>query len=161
MPDVTSTVRAVVEPILDGLGLELFDLELRGGTLRLTVEKPGGVDLDDLSIATRSVSRALDAADPIPGRYTLEVSSPGLERPLRTPAHFAWARGRDVVVKTTPGEDGVRRIAGVVLDVDDDGVRIAPNDGGSEVALRYDEIQRARTVFAWGPAPKPGAKEAR
>ena len=74
-----------LRPLLSGLGLDLYDLELAGGTLSVTVTRPGGVDLDALTEASRAVSAWLDANDPIPGRYTLDVSSPGLERRLRTP----------------------------------------------------------------------------
>jgi ribosome maturation factor RimP len=87
-----SRVTAIVAPLLVDLKLDLYDVEFRGGTLRVTVDtppgSPGGVDLDTIALVTRMVSRDLDHADPIPGRYTLEVTSPGLERTLRTPAHF-------------------------------------------------------------------------
>src|SRR5205823_6536051 len=73
-------VHELVEPILARLGLELFDVEQKGPILRVSVDRAGGIDLDALSDATRAVSNALDEADPMPGRYTLEVSSPGLER---------------------------------------------------------------------------------
>ena len=91
-------VRELVEPILARLGPELFDVEHQGAVLRVCVDRPGGVDLDALSDATRAVSAALDADDPFPGRYTLEVSSPGLERPLRTPAQFRRFVGTSINV---------------------------------------------------------------
>ena len=88
-------LRSIVTPIVADLGLDLYDIEQRGGTLRVTVDtQPGserGTDLDELALVTRSVSRELDHVDPIPGRYTLEVTSPGVERALRTPERFARA----------------------------------------------------------------------
>ena len=150
-------VRALVEPLTDEVGVELFDLELNGGVLRITLDKPGGVDLEDITRVTRAVSRALDEADPISGHYTLEVSSPGLERTLRTPAHWFWAVGRQVAVKTVAGFDGERRLTGTVTAADDDAATMTLDDPAGEVLeLRYDDVERARTVLDWGPAPKPG-----
>src|SRR4051794_3639747 len=99
-------VHELVAPLLAPLGLELFDVELAGPVLHIAVDRDGGVDLDTISEATTVISHALDDDDPIPGRYTLEVSSPGLERPLRTPAHFLRFIGTTVSVKTTAEVDG-------------------------------------------------------
>lgn len=155
---VSERVRHLVAPAVAEAGLDLYDVEHTGGSVRVLVHRDGGVDLDVLARLTRRVSRLLDEADPIPGRYTLEVSSPGLERPLRTPAHFAGAVGSEVAVKTAAGTDGERRVRGTLVAADDDGftVRLSEGDGTAERALRYDEVERARTVFEWGPAPKPG-----
>ncbi len=154
---VTDRVRAIVEPLLSDRDLELFDVEQSGSVLRITVDRPGGVGLDTLGEATRSISRALDEHDPVPGRYTLEVSSPGVERSLRIPIHFARAVGEKISVRTHAGVEP-RRISGVLLAADDDGVTVRTDDR-SDVRLGYDDIERARTVFEWGgPAPKPGKK---
>ena len=88
---VTERVHALVEPLLAAHDVEVVDVEQLGATLRVTVDKPGDIDLDAVSEATLVVSDALDHNDPVPGRYTLEVSSPGVERPLRTPEHFERA----------------------------------------------------------------------
>lgn len=160
-------VRALIEPRLAELNLELFDCELSAGTLRVSVDRPGGVDLDGVSAASTLVSDLLDRAaaegrDPVPGsRYTLEVSSPGLERPLRTPEHFRRFVGSTITVKTNPSVPGERRLKGVLRDADDDGVTVdVEPEGGSGAGgprrLSYADIERARTVFEWGPAPKPG-----
>jgi ribosome maturation factor RimP len=155
---ITERLHDIVAPRCDDLGVELVDLEYAGGLVRVTIDRAGGVDIDTLAAVTRAVSRALDADDPIAGRYTLEVSSPGLERPLRTAAQFARAIGSPVRIKTRPGVEGDRRIDGVLAAADDHGVLVrlgAP--GGGERHVRYDDIERARTVFEWGPAPKPGS----
>jgi ribosome maturation factor RimP len=151
---VVERVRAVVSPLLADLGLEVYDVEHAGGTLRITVDREGGVDLDTIALATRIVSRELDHTDPMPGRYTLEVTSPGLERNLRTPAHFERAVGTVVNVRTHPDVEGERRVRGELVVADDDGVTVRQDDG-VERRLRYDEIERARTVFEWGPTPRP------
>ena len=154
---VPQRVRSVIEPVIASLDLELFDLEQAGPVLRVTVDRPGGVDIDAIASATRVLSRALDEHDPINGHYTLEVSSPGLERVLRTPAHYAWAVGRDVAIKTVPGFEAGRRFTGRVLAADDTSVTVAVDEPvGDRLTFAFDEIERARTVFEWGPAPKPG-----
>lgn len=160
--DPVDRVRAIVEPLLTTLDLELFDVELKAGVLRISVDRPEGaaekgLDLDAISLASQRVSEALDAEDPIDGRYTLEVSSPGLERPLRTPAHFRRYVGTTVSVKTRPDVEGERRIEATLEAADDDGITVAGR------RLSYEEIDRARTVFEWGGQPKPAkpAKQAK
>ena len=151
---IAERVRAIVSPLLADLGLEVYDVEHTGGTLRVTVDRQGGVDLDTIALATRIVSRELDHADPVPGRYTLEVTSPGLERTLRTPAHFQGAVGAVVNVRTLPEVEEPRRVKGELTVADDDGITIKQDDG-VERRLRYDDVERARTVFEWGPAARP------
>jgi ribosome maturation factor RimP len=152
---VSDATRAVVLAAVEPLDVELYDLEHAGGTLRVTVDRPGGIDIDAIAEVTRAVSRALDDADPIPGSYHLEVSSPGLERTLRTPAHWQGAVGERVKVKLRAEVDGVRRVDGTVAAVGDGEVTIDV-DGGAPHVVRLDDVERARTVFEWGPAPKPG-----
>jgi ribosome maturation factor RimP len=148
-------VRELVEPVLAAEGLELFDAHLTGGVLQIFVDRPGGVDLETIGAASTVVSRVLDEHDPLPGRYTLEVSSPGLERLLRRPEHFHRYVGTTVSVKTRPEVPGERRLHGTLEEADADGVVVAGR------RLAYGEIDRARTVFEWGPAPKPGAAPAK
>lgn len=149
-------VRTLVEPVCAADDVELVDLELAGGVLRVTVDRPGGLDLDAIAGLTRRISRLLDEDDPVPGRYTLEVSSPGLERRLRTPEHFRRAVGDEVTVRTRARGDAPRRLRGTLVDADDEGITVRPAEGGDDDTVRYDQVERARTVFEWGPAPKPG-----
>jgi len=106
MTDRVTTIRDELTPIVESLDLSVYDITLTGGdrpTLAVLLDRAGsehGVDLDALETATRTISAALDAMDPVHGRYLLEVSSPGLERPLRTAAHFAGAVGEIVTCKT-------------------------------------------------------------
>ncbi len=146
-------VEPLVTDVLEAAGLELYDLELAGGVLRVLVDRAGGADIDAIARAARALSRALDEQDPIDGRYTLEVSTPGLERPLRTAAHFRGALGAAVKVKTRPGVEGERRVDGTVTAADDSAVTVTDASGASRT-VRYDEIERARTVFVWGPADR-------
>jgi ribosome maturation factor RimP len=147
--DVASRVSELVEPLIVGRGGQLYDVVLGGATLQVLVG--GGVDLDVLADLTRDISVALDEADPMPDRYTLEVSTPGLERTLRTPAHFGGAIGEQVKVKTTSSSE-VRRVDGVLTAADDEGFVV--DTGTEQRRLSYDDVERARTVFVWG-ADKP------
>lgn len=153
-------LQELIEPVVSANGLDLFDIDQHGSTLVITVDRDGGVDLDELAAVTRALSRVLDDADPIPGRYTLEVSSPGLERKLREPRHFAWAKDREVSVKMVATFEGDRRIKGIVTSADDTGI-VVMTETGNSVRLEYREIDKAHTVFEWGPAPKPGSKKGR
>lgn len=163
---VVRRFRELVEPIATDLQLDLYDIEQRGGTMRVTLDTPPGsdasVDLDQLALATRLISRELDHEDPIPGKYTLEVTSPGVERALRTPAHFQREIGKVVSVRLANVEAEQRRLEGVLVAADATSATIRVSDGG-EIADRVVElasIDRARTVFEWGPQPKPGGKGA-
>ncbi len=166
---VADRVRDLVLPLLDDRHLELYDIEMQGPVLRVVVDSPaddtGGLDLDLLADATRAVSRALDEADPITGHYTLEVTSPGLERSLRRPEHFKRAVGETIKVRTVTGATDERRVRGELAAADADGitVRIGTDDDGAPIERRlaYDDIERARTVFEWGPAPRPGSPSKR
>lgn len=152
---IAARVRDIVEPLLATRGLEVFDVEHNGGQLRVTVDRESGVDLAALADATRVVSRALDQHDPIPTRYTLEVSSPGLERTLRLPAHYERAIGSVVRVKLLAGTEGDRRTTGTLTGADGDGITLRTEDA-DERRIAYRDIDRTRTVFEWGPAPRPG-----
>ena len=168
---VVARVRSLVQPIASDLGLDLYDVEQRGGTLRVTLDTPAGsergVDLDQLALATRLVSRELDHEDPVPGRYTLEVTSPGVERTLRTPEHFSREIGKTITIRLAGVEHEERRLQGLLVAADDRTATLRLDDqvddtgAAIERVIPLDQIDKARTVFVWGPAPKPtGAKRA-
>ena len=150
---VTDRIDAMASPLCDRIGVELLDVEYEGGVLRLVVDHPDGVSMEAIAEVTREVSRAIDHEDPIPGSFTLEVTSPGLERPLKRLAHFERAVGSEVAVKTIPGIDGDRRVSGILETADVDGIGVRLADGSCRT-LRHDEILKARTVFVWTPEPK-------
>jgi ribosome maturation factor RimP len=161
---VLDRVRELVAPIATDLGLDLYDVERRGATLRVTLDsKPGsagGITLDELALASRLVSRELDEADPVPGRYTLEVTSPGVERALRTPAHFQREVGKVIALRLADVGHAERRLTGTLVDADDATatIRVDGPDGPTERTIRLDQIDRAKTVFDFAPAPKPGGR---
>jgi ribosome maturation factor RimP len=145
--NVSTRVRQVVEPPLAAEGVEVVDVEQLGTVLRVTVDRPGGIDLDAVTDATRLVSGLLDTSDLLTDRTTLEVSSPGVERPLRTPEHYRRFVGTPVVVKTVPGTDGDRRIDGILESADDEGIVVSGRP------VQYQQIERARTRFVWPSRP--------
>lgn len=163
---VLKRVRKIVEPIASDLQLHLYDIEQRGGTLRITLDtfpgSPGSVDLAQLALATRLISREFDHEDPMPGKYTLEVSSPGVERNLRLPEHFQREIGKVVTVRLANVEAAERRLEGELIAADDTTItlRVAATKKApaTDRVVEIAGIDRAKTVFVWGPAPKPRSK---
>ena len=150
---------ALIEPIADDFGCELVDVDFNNGVLKVVIDEPDGLNSQTLVDVTKAVSRMVDAEDPIGGRFTLEVTSPGVERPLKKPQHFQRSVGEAIVVKTLPDVfiDGERRAEGELVAADEFGITLSVDD--VEHVLKYGEIRSARTVFAWGPSPKLGGKQ--
>jgi ribosome maturation factor RimP len=156
-------VHALVAPIAADLQLDVYDIERRGATMRITLDTPpgseGGITLDSLSLATRLISRELDHEDPIAGHYTLEVTSPGLERQLRTPAHFQREVGKTITIRLRDPQADPRRVQGMLTGADERTATLLLDDG-TERVVAIDDVDKARTVFEWGPKPKPGKQPA-
>ena len=150
MPTVTGMLRerllGLVEPVLVRLGYELVDLEFAAArahaVVRLFIDAPAGVGLEDCETVSREVSAMLDAEDPIPTAYTLEVSSPGSDRVLRTQAHFGRFVGERVHVELKEPRAGRSRYTGTLLTVDDSGIALEVDQ--EHVALTFQEIGKAR-----------------
>jgi ribosome maturation factor RimP len=153
-------VEELVGPVVEASGLELWEVSFRRESgrrvLRVIVDREGGVDLDTVSDVSERLSRRLDL-EGFGGeqRYSLEVSSPGVERPLREPRHFERSVGERVKVKTTEPVDGSRVHEGELVSADAEAIVIA-SDGG-ERRVRYADIASARTVFDWPGAGTRGA----
>jgi ribosome maturation factor RimP len=152
-------VRTLVEPIASDLQLDLYDIERRGGTIRITLDAPSGsgITLDEISLATRLISREMDHEDPIPGHYTLEVTSPGIERPLRTADHFRREIGKDVTVRLRDVVNDERRVEGKLTAADEAAVTVRLASG-EDRTIAYDSIDKARTVIDWTSDDRPGKK---
>jgi ribosome maturation factor RimP len=135
-----------LEPVVEGAGFELVELEFSPGkgaaTLRLFIDKPGGVAVDDCADISRAVSATLEAQDSIPGRYTLEVSSPGFDRVLRKIEHFERFIGQPVFVELKLPQDGRRRFSGRLLGLADRAIVLTVD--GKEYTLPLSHIQKAR-----------------
>jgi ribosome maturation factor RimP len=162
MRDSVDTLASAIVPELEPLGLELFDVQLTGSgrarVLQVLIDKDGGVDLEAITAATERISPVLDRLDVVSGPFALEVSSPGIERPLRRAEHYRRAIGETVSVKVREGRADVRRVRGELTGADDDAITIGSGDDARTIA--YDDIEQARTVFEWGaPGPGKGAKK--
>jgi ribosome maturation factor RimP len=159
---VVDRVTSLVAPIVTDLGLDLYDIEYTGGIVRIVVDTqpggPAGVSLENIALITRLVSREFDHSDPVPGRYTLEVTSPGLERTLRLPRHFVREVGKTIAVRLSSALDGQRRIQGDLVSASEDTIVVRLADNAlTEVTIPLSIVERAKTVFQWGPTPKPGS----
>ncbi len=181
---VADRVYDLLAPVVATTGSELVDVQYAGGILRLAVERAAdtagaetpadpadgsepardGITTDALTEVNRLVSPLLDQHDPVPGRYTLEVSSPGVERPLRRTEHFARAVGEQIVVKTVPGHEA-RRFRGLLRSIDGGqlGLDVVEIDGvdldeTTPIEIDMVDVSSARTHFEWGPTPKLGGK---
>ncbi len=151
-------VEALVRPVVESAGLELWEVSFRGegrrSVLRVSVEREGGVDLDTIADVSERLSRRLDLEDFGPRGYALEVSSPGLERSLRTPRHFERSVGTTVKVKTKEPVEGSKVHEGALVSADPEAIVIASE--GGELRVPYAQIASARTVFEWGTARSRG-----
>lgn len=156
---VVDEVRGLIEPWLAAEHLELDDVEFKGSgagrTLRVVVDSEGPLDLDRIAEVSGGLGRLLDAETDIADPYRLEVTSPGLERALKTPRHFQKSVGRDVSVKIRR-DDRTLTAKGVLRSATDSGAVVASDEG--DLSFSYDEVVKARTVFTWQAAPKPGKR---
>ena len=146
-------VRDLAEAVARRRSLRLWDVEFGGrpgsSVVRVFVHGDEGVDLDTVAQVSEEISRALDLRDPIPGRYTLEVSTPGLERSLRTPEHYQRSVGAKAVVKTTEILVGnSHRVEGTIRHAEPEHVVLELEDE-QKVEVPYDRIKSAKTVFEW------------
>jgi ribosome maturation factor RimP len=145
-------IREVVLPILESMGLELVDLELsgrgKGGHLRIFIDKAGGVTVEDCEQVSRYVGHALDVADPIPSSYMLEVSSPGLDRPLRKIEDYRRSTGKLVRLKLARPVNGAWVVIGRLQGLKEDYVELKPDDG-DPVRIALTDIAQARLEVEW------------
>ncbi len=143
-------LEALIEPVVTGLGYDLVGVEYRVGgrsaLLRVYIDLPGGVTVEDCERVSHQVSGVLDVEDPIPGSYHLEVSSPGLDRPLFKARDYARFAGRRVRLRLLQPLGGRRRLAGILQGLEEGRrVRLILEDG-RELSLELEEIESARLV---------------
>ncbi len=169
---IATRIIELVTPIVSDLGLDLYDLEFNSGVVRVVVDtkpgllgedgQPAGVDLEKIGVLTRLISKEFDHSEPVPGRYTLEVTSPGLERNLRLPRHYVREVNKVISVRlTAPLENSnERRVQGLLVSADDREITVR-NASDVEIAINYSMIDRARTVFEWKPTSKEEARHSK
>lgn len=149
---VADRLQGIISPILWTLGLELVDVECLGrgprSVVRVLIDKPGGVSIADCEQAHKALGPALDVADPFPHAYTLEVSSPGLNRPFKRSQDYQRAIGKEVSLKLRQPFEGQWRITGRLMQVDEEAVVLTVADMHMPQPLRLsrDMIAEAKLV---------------
>ena len=150
MADAAALVRAQAQPLAEDAGLDLVDVQVKGSgprtLVRVIVDRKGGVDLATCQKMSRDLSARLDETDPIDNRYSLEVTSPGVDWPLRTQRDFDRIEGRTVLIRRTDGDAGTE-VTGTVAQADDDAVVVDSKSGS--VRVPYDEIASAKQTLPW------------
>lgn len=160
---VVSEVWRLAEPVVMHEGMEIVDIEYRpeqrGKVLRFYVDREGGIGLDDLAPLSRQLSALLDVHDVVPGAYTLEMSSPGINRRLRVPAHFQRYVGKRVRVRSAEPHDGRRSFLGLLRAVESDGI-VVDVDGSEPVSqfIAFDDIEQANYEHVFEEKGKPGRR---
>jgi ribosome maturation factor RimP len=149
-----ATLWGTIESYLAAEGVELDDLAWSGRVLKVTVDAEGGVGVDRIADLSRGLSRLLDDDPSLADSYTLEVSSPGLERQLRRPQQFRKSIGREVAVTTSSPVDDETHHRGILVAYGEAFLTIGVADGDREIPI--DAVSGARTVFTWEPPAKPG-----
>ena len=141
-------LKALIEPVVEGLGLELWGLEYlvhgRRALLKIYIEGPDGVNVEDCARVSRQISALFDVEDPIQAQYTLEVSSPGMDRRLFTREQFKAFEGENVKVALKTPFEGRKRFTGMLCGIEDDDVVV--RSGDEEFLLPFEEIDRANLV---------------
>ena len=162
MDATVARIWELAAPLAEIQGLEIIDIELRreggrsGRVLRLYLDKEGGPNMDDLSQVSRELSALLDVHDVVEGAYTLEVSSPGINRPLKLPQHFKRFVGKTIRVRTRDLVQGRRSFLGSLLDVMDD--KIAVNQDGTRFEIPFAVIEKANYEHDWSAEYAAGSK---
>lgn len=152
MANIASIVEPIVRPYVEENGCSLWDVEfVKEGALyilRITIDKEGGVDITDCEKIHRAIDPVLDEADPIERAYTLEVSSPGIERVIRTPAHIVACLGEAVTVKLFTALDGAKQLLGVLASYNEtqDTIELALSEEKS-IFLSRDKISRMQIYY--------------
>ncbi|MDQ7038147.1 MAG: ribosome maturation factor RimP [Aquificota bacterium] len=145
--EISRRIRELVKPVVENLGYRLFDVEFkpeRGWVLRVIIDKQGGVTVGDCEEVSRKISALLDVEDIIPFSYTLEISSPGLTRPLEKPDHYEFFKGRLVRVFLKEPVSGRRELTGYVEGVREGIITLREREKGEEIHIPFSVIARGR-----------------
>ncbi|MFV1971131.1 MAG: ribosome maturation factor RimP [Acidimicrobiia bacterium] len=145
-----------IDPYVAAEGIELDDIEVLGGgqIVRVTVDAGSPIGVDMIAELSKGIGRLIEDDDPFSGAYTLEVSSPGLERKLTRANHYSKSIGRDIKVKTFAAIEGDKNHTGALVTADDVGFTI--DIDGTKRKFRYEDVSSARTVFVWEKGARPG-----
>jgi len=151
---IRDEIERLLRPSIEALGLIWWGLEFhkqgRGYLLRIFIDKPDGILLDDCEAVSRQVGALLDVEDPIPGKYQLEVSSPGEPRPLFYPEQYAHYIGKEVQIRISQAQDGQRNFTGMIKSVEEDTLILA--EGDTEQPFYFSNITKAHLTVERGEA---------
>jgi ribosome maturation factor RimP len=151
MSTAADQVSKEAQPLADAAGLDLVDVQVKGAgprtLVRVIVDRKGGVDLVQCQQLSRDLGDRLDQVDPIPGRYSLEVTSPGVDWPLRTQREFDRVQGRAVRIRRRLTDEQTEEVTGTVAVAEPEAVLI--DDKGGSLRIAYDEIVSAKQTLPW------------
>jgi ribosome maturation factor RimP len=162
MDATVARIWELAAPVAETRGMEIIEIELRregsrgGRVLRLYLDKPGGPNMDELSRVSRELSELLDTHDVVEGAYTLEVSSPGINRPLKRPEHFVRFIGKTVRVRSRELIQGRRSFLGRLLEVSND--KIVVNQDGARCEIPFSLIEKSNYEHDWSAEYAAGSK---
>jgi len=149
---VAARVEEIAQRVVESEGMELVEVQVLGGgnnrLVRIAIDKPAGISHADCELVSQQVGTILDVEDVVPGRYTLEVSSPGVERKLLKPKDYERFQGKKVKVALREPVDGQRHWEGILARFEDGVIGLEAN-GGKSVQFRYDQIEKANLKFEW------------
>ncbi|HRE32620.1 MAG TPA: ribosome maturation factor RimP [Candidatus Berkiella sp.] len=138
----------LIGPVIQGTPFELVGVECVGGgkhtVVRIYMDKQGGITIDDIVELTRQISVIFDVEEPIKGQYTLEVSSPGLQRPLFLPTHFHNQVGQKITVRTSHALGNRQNFKGTLVKADDDGIEMVVDE--QNISFQYNDIDKAKVL---------------
>ncbi|MDH5446405.1 MAG: ribosome maturation factor RimP [Gammaproteobacteria bacterium] len=147
MAAVAENLTSMIEPVVEGLGYELLGIEYipqgRHSILRLYIDSEKGIVLEDCERVSRQVSGVMDVEDPLKGQYLLEVSSPGLDRPLFKASHYMRHIGQVIKLRLRRPHEGQRKFRGELVSADESGILLRQADTGQETRLDYGDIEKA------------------
>lgn len=147
MAAVAENLTSLIEPVVEGLGYELLGIEYisqgRHSILRLYIDSEQGIRLEDCEQVSRQVSGVMDVEEPLKGQYALEVSSPGLDRPLFKAKHYIRHVGQSVRIRLRRPQDNQRKFHGEIVAADDEGILLRNAENGQETRLAYSDIEKA------------------
>jgi ribosome maturation factor RimP len=138
----------LIQPLVEDLGYEFVGIEYNSNpkhaVIRIYIDQESGVDIKDCETVSRETAALLDVKDPIKSHYNLEVSSPGLDRPLFTPAHYSEFAGEEAQINLFAPQDGRRKFIGPIVSADENAVKMMQD--GNEVSLNFDNIVKAKLI---------------
>ena len=144
---IEQKITEIIEPVVQDFGFSLFAVSMSGETLQVMAENPDtkNLNIDECAKLSREISAILDVEDPIQGHYRLEVGSPGIDRPLRSPEDYEHYKGMEAKIEIDPPVEGQKRFRGSIVGMEKDDVVLKTDQG--EVAFPFQSVHKAKLVL--------------